>query len=728
VEWSGVAVARRTSQLLALCWHGPLASLTSRSLLESRGQDSFRLFHLARHRFISPKLTSLRCIVCLTRAHLSGGQQHNNWGPTHSYSSEDEVPSYKRTGVFGGTRVVGSLFKTSVIKSHASCATTPSKASSHQSNKTALTSPNTASSAGTGFSNSGERPHVSPKLAMKTGILNRPTPGTPGGGSSNTQHNGTSAATGATSVIANFWKYHASPATTTPRAHAVPGSGGGGGGAGNNGTTTLGIGGGGAADGNTPVPSSSAVSTLPPCPPPANNAAVSTAAPRSSPLSDSARAAAEVVIGMISKAESFLAANAPAGGLCSPRGGSSTPIDNVGSSSSICDCTAMGGVTGEMTPDDGRRGGGGEEKRTNATMGANDNNDTGGPCLEATNCFEGFEKFGFNPFQDGCDGDNVKRGGGPAKNEKNVLLSPSIMRSTLPTAQTPQKPTGYEIRLKSTFDHIRAKRENLVDQANQQAEVPTPHRKQSVQEQDHRPDAAQGGGGTCRTLPGGLPFKEVSVPTEIERSVSELTMRSHGAFELHRYTSDSRRMAYYAVGRAAANMDDNNNNNKSGGNRRCYFTGRPIPYGIPYYAGSVQQGPRTLVVFCLPSALDLKTFDNHHLASKAERERYLESLPNSDANLLGEMSRRYREPFETLPMQVRSPHCWRLFVKFCFFSGLPIAEGEMHYRVKGSVATFTLTPVQMLLQQQGEEIALSHDVVEGECMIRVRTMSTKFES
>ena len=665
--------------------------------------------------------------MCLTRADLSGGQ--HNWGPTHSYSSEEEVLSNKRTGVFGGTSVVGNLFKSSVIKSHASCATTPSKASSQQSNKTALTSPNTAFSGGTGFSSSGGRLQVSPQVATKTGILNRPSPGTPGGGSSNTQHNGTtSAATGATSVIANFWKYHASPATTMSRAHAVPGSGGGGGGAGNNGTTTIGIGREGAADGNTPVPSSSAVSTPPPGPPPANNAAASAAAPRSSPLSDSARAAAEVVIGMISKAETFLAANAPAGGrvvsstlmsggLCSPRGGSSTPIDNVGSSSSMCDCTAMGGVTREMTPDDWRRGGGGE-----------DYNNTGGPCREATNCLEGFEKFGFNPFQDGCDDDNVKWRGGPAKNEKNVLLSPSIMRSTLPTAQTPQKTTGYEIRLKSTFDHIRAKRENLVDQANQQAEVPTPHGKQSDQKQDHHPDAAQGGGGTYRALPGGLPIKEVSVPKEIERSVSELTMRSHGAFELHRYTSDSRRMAYYAVGRAAAIMDDNNNNNKSGGNRRCYFTGRPIPYGIPYYAGSVQQGPRTLVVFCLPSALDLKTFDNHHLASTAERERYLESLLNSDANLLGEMSRRYREQFETLPTQVRSPHCWRLFVKFCFFSGLPIAEGEMHYRVKGSVATFTLTPVQMLLQQQGEEIALSHDVMEGECMIRVHTMSTKFES
>ena len=42
-----------------------------------------------------------------------------------------------------------------------------------------------------------------------------------------------------------------------------------------------------------------------------------------------------------------------------------------------------------------------------------------------------------------------------------------------------------------------------------------------------------------------------------------------------------------------------------GGNRRCYFTGDAVPRGAPFYAGSVRQGPRTLVVFCLPAALGL---------------------------------------------------------------------------------------------------------------------------
>ena len=85
-----------------------------------------------------------------------------------------------------------------------------------------------------------------------------------------------------------------------------------------------------------------------------------------------------------------------------------------------------------------------------------------------------------------------------------------------------------------------------------------------------------------------------------------------------------------------------------------------------------------------------------------------------DAKILTEMSRRYPEPFDTLPVQVRSPHCWRLFVKFCFFSGLPIAEGEMHYRVKSSVNVYRPSMPLALQERQGEEIALSHEVMEGE--------------
>lgn len=600
--------------------------------------------------------------------HTLLGAQHN-WGPTHSYSSEDSsMPkSYKKTGVFGG-----NMFKVSV-KSPMSCATTPSKGSS-QSNKTALTSPITTSTA-TGAA--GERHYVSPQLAMKTGILHGPSnspkgPCSPGGSSNNM----TSVATaGTTSFVANFWKYNASPANRS----------------------RFGEGGGlimEGADGTTSMPSSAA-SLLPPGPQPA------TTTTQSSPLSTSAKAAADAVMGMISKAEIFLVTNtsissALSGGLCSRC--SNSPTNGGGGGSSICDTTE-------------------NDRKTKTTKNI---------CGQNANFFE-FEEFGFNPFQDGCFDDNNKRhgGGGAVKNENNISLSPSIMmtQQMSPSPSHLQKPTGYEIRLKSTLSKMRVKKEGLIDQSRQVEKggllttLPEIGRMTEQNNPEHDYIATLQGG--SRALPDGLPFKEAIIPTEIQPSVSELTMRSHSAYQMHQYTSDSRRMAYYAVGRAAAKGNDdggvcNGNNNKSGGNRRCYFTGRAIPNGMPFFAGSVQQGPRTLVVFCLPSALDLATFDNHHLASRAERERYLETLPQPDAKLLSEMSRRYPEPFETLPVQVRSPHCWRLFVKFCFFSGLPIAEGEMHYIVKNSVVTFTAS-------DQGEEIALSHDVMEGKYW-RVRTM------
>ena len=98
---------------------------------------------------------------------------------------------------------------------------------------------------------------------------------------------------------------------------------------------------------------------------------------------------------------------------------------------------------------------------------------------------------------------------------------------------------------------------------------------------------------------------------------------------------------------------------------------------------------------------------------KPDREKYLASLPAADENLLQEMRQRYPDPFDTLPVQIRSPHCWRLFVKFCLFSGLPIAEGETHYHVKSSVAVFPSIQEKRL----DEEIALSHDVMEGENLL-----------
>lgn len=273
-----------------------------------------------------------------------------------------------------------------------------------------------------------------------------------------------------------------------------------------------------------------------------------------------------------------------------------------------------------------------------------------------------------------------------------------------------------------------------------------------------------------------LPVKSLELnchqAVELERCISELTMRSSYG-EATAKIAESRRMAYYAVGR-------HHRQSGRGGNRRCYFTGKLILGGAPFYAGSVQQGLRTLVVFCLPSAVGLpkevqghsssasraptiaslgsgrrSTISNRHdgnasvthslgvngnsrsiagasslsrknskgsrLSSmddatslgcsveeeldpnwELDREYLLRVLPEPKQELLDEMAIRYPTQFETLPVQVRSPPCWNLYVKFCFFSGLPIAEGEMHYKVRESIA-----------DRYGEEINLSHEVMEA---------------
>ena len=273
-----------------------------------------------------------------------------------------------------------------------------------------------------------------------------------------------------------------------------------------------------------------------------------------------------------------------------------------------------------------------------------------------------------------------------------------------------------------------------------------------------------------------LPVKSLELncqkAVELERCISELTMRSSYG-EATAKIAESRRMAYYAVGK-------HHRQSGRGGNRRCYFTGKLILGGAPFYAGSVQQGLRTLVVFCLPSAVGLpkevqgnsssssraptiaslgsgrrSALPNRHdgnasvthslgvngnsrsiagasllsrknsrgsrLSSmddatslgcsveeeldpnwELDREYLLRVLPEPKQELLDEMAIRYPTQFETLPLQVRSPPCWNLYVKFCFFSGLPIAEGEMHYKVRESIA-----------DRYGEEINLSHEVMEA---------------
>ena len=287
--------------------------------------------------------------------------------------------------------------------------------------------------------------------------------------------------------------------------------------------------------------------------------------------------------------------------------------------------------------------------------------------------------------------------------------------------------------------------------------------------------------GDSSSSPANIPLESLTVTKdvarELERSISELTMKSSYG-EATAKLAENRRMAYYAVGR-------HHRNSGRGGNRRCYFTGKLILGGAPFYAGSVQQGLRTLVVFCLPSAIGLpkgvdvkretsfyslgasarldennsnsrrgtatpatrgdmssshssiginmqpnqnqlrrpsllsrkrsatsrlSSVDDMSLSIEEEmdpnwgldRDFLLSVLPEPTQSLLDEMATRYPAQFETLPVQVRSPHCWRLYVKFCFFSGLPIAEGEMHYKVRDDIA-----------EQYGEEIILSHEVMEA---------------
>jgi len=279
-----------------------------------------------------------------------------------------------------------------------------------------------------------------------------------------------------------------------------------------------------------------------------------------------------------------------------------------------------------------------------------------------------------------------------------------------------------------------------------------------------------------RTLPiESISFKTINT-TDISDSISELTMHSNNAY--HGSIQDNRRMAYYAVGK------HHDSSGRGKGNRRCYFSGNLIGSDIPFYAGSVQQGVRTLVVFCLPLTIGLpkslpksssslkrrsrtgkklippkrrnssyshesslldhelimdedssissgiegvnvkdpslesisasssmesilldENEDGYQLRlskSPEQRERVLQTLPEPNQDLLDEMEARFPEQFLTLPIQVRSHACWRLYVRFCFFSGLPIAEGELHYKVKDEIVK----------NIYGEEIVLSHEVME----------------
>lgn len=299
--------------------------------------------------------------------------------------------------------------------------------------------------------------------------------------------------------------------------------------------------------------------------------------------------------------------------------------------------------------------------------------------------------------------------------------------------------------------------ENFEVTSTQVIPVPAPVRPPRSSRQASDRDLQEVGGKKGKKAPFDSFTLDRKSAVDLERSISELTMRSSYGVATSKI-SENRRMAYYAVGK-------HHRQSGRGGNRRCYFTGKLILGGSPFYAGSVQQGLRTLVVFCLPSSLGLpKGLDgsghrdsssvlasldgtksptrrisggssragarsngimgrNRSVLKKKvnamdemslsvgeeldpnfglETSYLLSVLPDPDQKVLDEMAQRFPQQFETLPVQVRGPHCWRLYVKFCFFSGLPIAEGELHYRVRDDVA-----------DAFGEEVILSHEVMEA---------------
>merc|ERR1711918_336320 len=76
------------------------------------------------------------------------------------------------------------------------------------------------------------------------------------------------------------------------------------------------------------------------------------------------------------------------------------------------------------------------------------------------------------------------------------------------------------------------------------------------------------------------------------------------------------------------------------------------------------------------------------------------------------MSSRYSDQFATLPPQLRSSQCWKLFITFCYFSGLPIAEGEKYYKVNNDT-------MKELRNQYGDIDEVNDIILSNEVMVTV---------
>ena len=109
----------------------------------------------------------------------------------------------------------------------------------------------------------------------------------------------------------------------------------------------------------------------------------------------------------------------------------------------------------------------------------------------------------------------------------------------------------------------------------------------------------------------------------------------------------------------------------------------------------------------------MEDYDYNYL--QVDREALLDVLPEPDQGFLDRLKETFPAEFATLPIQVRSPHCWRLFCDFCFFLGLPIAEGELHYRVKDGIARpqFNKEEDAANHSHRTDPIILSHEVMEA---------------
>jgi hypothetical protein len=86
-----------------------------------------------------------------------------------------------------------------------------------------------------------------------------------------------------------------------------------------------------------------------------------------------------------------------------------------------------------------------------------------------------------------------------------------------------------------------------------------------------------------------------------------------------------------------------------------------------------------------------------------DKEFLLQVLPPAGPELIEQITKLYPEQFETLPVQVRDWNRWKLYTKFCFFSGLPIGQDEVHYKITDHIA-------QQLYYGE-EQILLSHDIM-----------------